>query len=102
MSAKVSILSLAFLFAMPAGVQAQSGMPCFQRDTLVTALEEKYKESLTGGGIQNETQILEVWASAETGTFTVIITRADGISCIAATGKGWQQVEKVAALGVPG
>jgi hypothetical protein len=102
MSAKVSILSLALILAVPAGANAQSGMPCFQRDVLVRALEEKYKESLTGGGIQNETQLLEIWTSAETGTFTVIITRADGVSCIAATGKSWQQVAEVAALGVPG
>ncbi len=68
---------------------------CLPRDVLVQALETKYAESLTGGGLQSAQQLIEVWSS-QSGSFTVFITRADGVACIMATGQGWHsQMDKV-------
>ena len=80
---------------------AQAQANCAMRDTIVERLEAKYGETLTGGGLRSETQVVEVWAAEETGTWTVLMTRADGISCIMASGTNWQQNESVPAkLGV--
>ncbi len=67
---------------------AQS-LACIPRESLVQSLESTHGESLTGGGLQNATQLIEIWSSQETGSFTVFVTRTDGLACIVATGQNW-------------
>lgn len=74
----------------PPAVHAQNN--CAPRELIVERLQSKFKERLSGGGLQNENQILEVWSSDATGSFTVIVSRADGISCIVASGQNWNTV----------
>lgn len=74
--------------APPQPAQAQA-MTCLPRAALVERLEDRYKEHPAGGGLQNPQQLLEVWASEESGSFTVFVTRPDGVSCIVATGQNW-------------
>ena len=76
--------------ALAPPVQAQSSAPCMVRGDLVDRLSQKYSETMIGGGLQNAQQLLEVWRSEETGSFTVIVTNAEGLSCIVATGQHWQ------------
>ena len=61
-----------------------------RRGDLVDRLNKTYSETLIGGGLQNAQQLLEIWRSEETGSFTVIVTNAQGLSCIVASGKHWQ------------
>ncbi len=78
--------------ALAPPVQAQGVAPCFDRDKLVENLANGYKESQTGIGLRGPQQLLELWSSAETGTFTILITRADGLSCVLASGKNWHMM----------
>lgn len=67
---------------------------CALRDTVVDQLQSKYSEELTAGGLQTAQPVknlVEVWSSSETGTFTVIVTNPAGVSCIVATGTDWFQ-----------
>ena len=85
-------ISAALIFgaaALAPPANAQAVQNCMARANLVEALASKYKEGLVGGGLQNEQQLLEVWSSDETGSFTVLVTRPDGISCIVAAGRNW-------------
>ncbi|MEM6891208.1 MAG: hypothetical protein AAF636_24210 [Pseudomonadota bacterium] len=76
---------------------------CADRDDLVANLETRYGEEFAGGGLQNAKQILEVWFSEEKGTWTVLMTRADGRSCIMASGTNWRDPSEVKLpKGVPG
>lgn len=62
---------------------------CGNRDALVRSLQAKYNEELAVGGLQRrfDTQaVMEVWASEATGTYTVLLTQPNGISCIVAAG----------------
>ncbi len=77
---------LAVLF--PATLHAQTN--CAARDTVVEKLESGYGEVFGGGGLQNSTRIFEVWFSEEKGTWTILMTRADGTSCIMASGTNWR------------
>lgn len=85
-------ISLA-LAALPA-----SAGNCAQRDRVVERLKSKYSESFAGGGLQasrTRSSVVEVWASKETGTFTVILTTPEGMACIVATGTDWHQAHLV-------
>jgi len=62
---------------------------CLPRDALVQNLETTHGEHLTGGGLQNAAHVIEVWSSEQTDSFTVFVTRADGMACIVAAGQNW-------------
>ncbi|MBW4710746.1 hypothetical protein KX928_23395 [Roseobacter sp. YSTF-M11] len=62
---------------------------CGPRDAVVKSLKTKYGERFVAGGLQktrSAQSILEVWASDETGTFTVILSSPNGLSCVVAAG----------------
>lgn len=83
------ILTAGLLIAATGFVQPVHAANCAMRDVVVDRLEGKYSERLTAGGLQTSKSIMEVWSSDETGTFTVILTHPNGVSCIVASGTHW-------------
>lgn len=62
---------------------------CAERDLVVERLQSKYAEKLTASGLQNGADtdtLVEIWTSPDTGTFTVLVTLANGQTCILAAG----------------
>lgn len=89
----------AALAVSPAHAQAH----CAPRDAVIERLKSKYGESLSAGGLQSAVQMIEVWTAPETGSWTILMTRADGKTCILATGTNWHQQSPVhASSGIPG
>ena len=89
-------VSAALIFgaaALAPPTQAQPVAPCMARGDLIDRLSGKYSESMVGGGLQNARQLLEIWRSEETGSFTVFVTNAEGVSCIVASGQHWQPAQ---------
>ena len=71
---------------------------CGQRDVVIEKLSKQFKEQLTVGGLQKRQSVqavMEIWASEETGTFTVLITNPQGVSCIVAAGTDFFEAERV-------
>ena len=67
---------------------------CADRETVVKRLSTHYDEQPAAAGLQTEDDkqaLVEVWSSRETGTFTVMMTMPDGMTCIVATGTDWHQ-----------
>jgi hypothetical protein len=83
-----SALILGMAAAAPP-VRAQM-LPCGARDAIVTNLGEKYGETRRGGGLAGPTAVVEVYASEKTGTWTILRTGTNGLSCVMAVGEGWQ------------
>ncbi len=81
------VLILGMAAAGPLDAQAQ--MACGTRDAVVAKLGDKYGEVRRGGGLVSPTAIIEIWASEATGTWTILKTMPDGMSCIMAVGDGW-------------
>ena len=86
---------LAACFAMPAAAQAPQ---CAPRAEVLALLAETYGESPRAVGIAGEASIMEVFASAASGTWTVTITLADGRMCLVASGSNFEAV----AAPIPG
>ncbi len=86
----------------PATLHAQSN--CAARDHVVQKLSTGYGEAFAGGGLQNANRVFEVWFSQEKGTWTILMTRADGTTCIMASGTNWLEGEPTVnvAEGIPG
>ncbi len=62
---------------------------CGARDKIVGQLQAKYEESHRASGLETDTKMVEIWTSEASGTWTILITEANGQTCIAAAGKSW-------------
>ncbi len=72
--------------ADPANAQAAH---CGDRKALVAMLGQKFKETRHGIGLVSNHRMMELYVSG-TGSWTVLFTRPNGLSCIGATGKHWE------------
>jgi hypothetical protein len=93
-----SAFSAAALSSVAAPALAQQSA-CAPREAIVSHLEKKYGETRRGVGLQNRGSVTEIYASAETGTWTIIVTRPDGVACAVAAGEAW--LEEVATAVTP-
>lgn len=71
-----------------------SAEQCAPRPDIVARLSGKYAEAQAGYGIVGGTKALELWVS-EDGTFTILLTLPNGLSCFVAAGENWNAVEPV-------
>jgi len=70
-------------------VQAQGMSVCLPHDDAVAKLKKSYGEEKIGLGLgQRGASVVELFVS-ETGTWTVLVTRTNGMSCVAASGDNW-------------
>ena len=93
--------ALAVALIAPTIVNAQSN--CAERDRVVQSLETGYGEAFGGGGMQNAERVFEVWFNQEKGTWTILMTKSDGKSCIMTSGTNWREgTDLVAPKGIPG
>lgn len=63
---------------------------CGMREDVVKNLEKTYKEKSVSLGLASNGAVIEVLASKEGITFTIILTRPNGLSCIMAAGENWE------------
>jgi hypothetical protein len=80
------------IMVLAAGSAAAQAPRCVSRDDLVSALGKQYNEKQNAYGWISPEAILEVFAS-EKGTWTVVLTGADGVSCVLAVGVGWENLQ---------
>ncbi len=82
--------------AAPAGAQ----IVCGQRTDMVRQLSEKYGETRRSMGLAEGRGVVELYASEETGSWTILLTTPRGVSCMMAAGQAFQ-IEPVKAAGSP-
>lgn len=81
------------VLAMTTAASAQSPqMPCGPSKTMEDHIRDKYGESAIGMGIAAG-GVMALMANPETGTFTVLIRRPDGMSCLLMGGTGFTSIE---------
>ena len=86
------------VLAMAPPTQATAQVACGYRDAITTVLSERYGETQMALGVQNAGSIVEVWTSKDTGTWTILMTRPNGTSCLMASGEGWQRNSQAAPV----
>ena len=63
---------------------------CGQRDAILDRLASHYGETRRGMGLGANNGIVEVFASDETGTWTITVTMPDGRMCLVASGESYE------------
>ena len=73
--------------------QCQGRRPpaCAERTKVIQKLEERFGETLRSLGLHQGDGVVEIYSSETTGTWTILMTRPDGISCLLAAGQLWEQ-----------
>ncbi len=80
--------------AAPASTQQ---MLCNKRSEVMKNLSANYKEAPTALGMASNGGVLEVMTSKDGNTWTVLLTKTDGTSCLVAMGNSWENVKYIAA-----
>lgn len=99
MTRTAKILHLAALTAAAAifvatttQASAQSQRNCGQRTAVVERLAQQYGETRQSVGIGSNNSMVEVYASDETGSWTILVTMPSGLSCLVASGQSFEEV----------
>lgn len=82
-------VSVGLLYATPIA-EAQGRPACAKRDLVVQRLAERFGETLRSMGLNQNDGLVEVFASETTGTWTILTTMPDGVSCLLAAGRLWE------------
>jgi hypothetical protein len=80
---KIAILAAA---AVSLGVAAHAEPPCAETHLVYSSLAAKYGERPAFIGFDARGFISELWLNDETGSWTQLVSRSDGVSCV--TGHG--------------
>ena len=82
----------AFFIATTTQASAQSQRNCGPRDAVVQQLAEGYGETRQSIGIGSNNAVVEMFASADTGSWTILVTMPTGLTCLVASGQSFEQV----------
>jgi hypothetical protein len=77
------------LVAAVAAPAVAGGTYCAERSQIAERLTSGYSEQLVGGGMQSQNGLIEIWTTPAGETWTILMTRPDGISCVMASGTDW-------------
>ncbi len=86
-----TIALLIVLFASFPALAQQA--PCAQREEALTKLSKDYGENQVALGLTSDGNVLEVLASSS-GTWTILVTTPQGLSCGVASGQAWSKAPK--------
>jgi hypothetical protein len=94
-------LAAGALIALPQMAAAQS-TNCAPRDRLVAHLADRFGEARQSIGLASGSRVVEMFASPDTGTWTLVMTTPDGRACIIGAGQAWERLdEEVTPAGQP-
>lgn len=90
-----SVLFFSSLCAVLLG--AASGAPaetrqCDTRQNVLGKLARTYKEAPVAVGVTSTGGLVEVLATGDGDTWTIIVSEPNGLSCLVAAGEGWRKL----------
>ena len=99
---KIGSLAMAAVLITGAATQAvaQQARNCGPREMVVDRLASGYGETRKSMGLGANNSVVEVFASEETGTWTITVTQPNGLTCLVASGQAFEElVEALPAAG---
>lgn len=74
---------------------AQTARNCAERDKIVERLADKYGESRQALGLGAQGAMVEIFASEDSGSWTITVTMPNGATCLMATGQAYETLAEV-------
>ena len=85
---KQAITAAFVVFAMPAAAQN-----CAPRDDVLNHLSERFGETRQSIGITSGNRVVEMFASTDSGTWTITITTTEGATRIIGAGDNFERID---------
>ena len=90
------------IFALSAAVfavslttaNAETPRNCNDREKVLGRLDDGYGETRQSYGIAGNNTLIEMFASVETGTWTILMTDTEGLTCIIASGQSFENTQQ--------
>jgi hypothetical protein len=89
---RLSLPAAAGLAVLLAAGAAAAQSACAPREAILERLAAKYGEVPIAAGVTDRALLIEVLASSDGGSWTIIATSPAGVSCLIAAGEGWRDV----------
>lgn len=84
-------LSLGFAGVILAVNAAEAqAVRCAPRGEVVARLADRYTESRRAIGVAANQMVMEVYASRDSGSWSITVTTPDGLTCLVASGQGFE------------
>ncbi|MBT8423711.1 MAG: hypothetical protein KJO67_01950 [Silicimonas sp.] len=93
MKAGTAILTAVTALGIASAASAQ-GQNCGQRAAVIASLADRYGESRQSIGMATEGRVIEVFASLESGTWTITVTLPNGMTCLVASGQSYENLNE--------
>ena len=87
----VTAALIAAAIALPATAQTV----CGKRSDVLQQLSTKYSEMPAAMGLSNDGGVIEVLTSPDGHTWTIIVTKPDGSSCLVIAGEYWEAAPRL-------
>lgn len=96
-TAKAKLGGLVVVMAASAAIvfgsrPAHAQTSCDVRESLLAKLDTGYAEKPVAIGLASSGNVVELLISSD-GTWTILVTKPNGIACVAAVGEEWQDLE---------
>ena len=78
--------------AMAAPQPAPVQLPCFSHAEVARQLKATYHEAPVSLGLQSNGNLLQVFHAPTSGTWTIVSTSPQGMACILAAGRDWENL----------
>jgi hypothetical protein len=84
-----------FGLATTASAQPPTGgrLPCYDYREIARQLGATYHEAPASLWLQSNGNVLQVFTSASSGTWTIVSVLPNGVACVLAAGENWEAVE---------
>lgn len=86
-----TLIGVSFTATMTVPAVAQENV-CGKREKIVARLENGYQEFNSAMGMSTNGGLVELFTSEE-GTWTLMLTQPDGVSCLIAAGQNWESLK---------
>ena len=85
------IAALAVSLATPLPAQAQS-VPCGDGAGIIAHLEKAWGEDTAAVALDAGGGWVQILANPKTGTWSLLVTRPDGLTCLVMSGEAWEPI----------
>ena len=84
----IALLGVSFTALLAAPASSAENI-CGKRDEIVSRLESGYQEFNSAMGMSTNGGLVELYTS-EKGTWTLMLSQPNGVSCLIAAGENWE------------
>lgn len=92
LAAAIGAASLLMLGAWIGTTPAAAQTVCMNRAEVLEQLSSNYAETPIALGLDKGGDVFEIFSSGDGATWTMVLTRPDGATCLVASGEAWQAI----------